>query len=615
MKYLNMTNRLLNSVRAHQHQDHRISTRALLLLPLLSTLGINLPAAAQDLDRIMPEPVPPQVEAEAEAESLADGQPPESPAAAIERFRNEALGALPDEQQLLDKLVDVVLLEDETELDNHSPAHRWDTPALNAITHVFIGLPVSRQSLDRMMMAIRLQLSSEGKPFSLVYTPPQDITDGVVRIVIKPSLAGHIRVEGAHYFSDDSYLSRLRQQPGTEINTQALNEDIERINRNPFRATALQVEKGSEPATTDIVIKAKEKYPLRLFTGYSNNGSATTTMDRLNAGANWGNAFGLGHQASLQWTTDFDIHHSRSVSGNYQIDLPWRHYLTLFGAYSRINAITDPLFNQEGKSWQLGLNYEIPLQKIGTDYTQSLILGLDSKASDNTLELSLPPIIIPISDNLTRIVQFRSRYQGNWKQLLSTSRLGLQLTASPGGLGSDNNDATFQQTRADATADYVYANLDLSRDTTLTGLFEGWNWMIRVAAQKSWANLLSSEQYSTGGANSVRGYEESEVVGDNARLFSQELILPPFAPAQALFNSRAPESLRFYLFQDAARAWSTDPLVGEKHFVLHSMGTGLRYQLFPNLNAQISYGWQLRDSGSNDSGDHGRLHVSLQASY
>ncbi|MDP2547715.1 hypothetical protein [Oceanobacter sp. 4_MG-2023] len=44
----------------------------------------------------------------------------------------------------------------------------------------------------------------------------------------------------------------------------------------------------------------------------------------------------------------------------------------------------------------------------------------------------------------------------------------------------------------------------------------------------------------------------------------------------------------------------TDPLAGEKHFVLHSMGTGLRYPLFPNLNAQISYGWQLRDSGSND---------------
>jgi hypothetical protein len=44
----------------------------------------------------------------------------------------------------------------------------------------------------------------------------------------------------------------------------------------------------------------------------------------------------------------------------------------------------------------------------------------------------------------------------------------------------------------------------------------------------------------------------------------------------------------------------TDPLAGEKHFVLHGMGTGLRYPLFPNLNAQISYGWQLRDSGSND---------------
>jgi hemolysin activation/secretion protein len=610
MKNLNTTSRQLNAVRSNS-PDQRVSARVQLLLPLLSTLGIGLPAAAQDLDSIMPEPVPPQVEADSSAL-------PEPSVSTTGRLHPQTLGAQPDEQRLLDKLVDVVLLEDESDLNSSASsirANRLDSPELWAITNRFVGLPVSRQSIDRMMMAIRLQLSSEGKPFSLVYTPPQDITDGVIRIVIKPSLTGQIRVEGAHYFSEDSYLSRLRQQSGTEINAQALNEDIERINRNPFRAAAVRVEKGSEPATTDIVLQTRERDPLRVFVGYNNAGSQVTTMDRMTAGVNWGNAFGLGHQASLQWTSDFDAEHSRSISGNYQIDLPWRHYLTLFAAYSRINAITDPLFNQEGKSWQMGLNYEIPLNNIGKDYTQSLILGLDSKASDNTLELSLPPLIIPISDNLTRILQVRARYQGTWTDDISSTRLGAQLTVSPGDAGSDNNDESFQKTRAGATADYVYANLDLSRNTRLAGVFEGWDWMVRGAAQRSSANLLSSEQFSAGGSNSVRGYEESEVVGDNALLFSQELILPSMTPAQQVFSLNRQESLRFYLFQDIARTRSTQPLTGEKAFILHSMGTGLRYQLFPNLNAQISYGWQLRNSGSNDSGDHGRLHVSIQASY
>jgi hemolysin activation/secretion protein len=570
----------------------------------------------------MPEPVPKLVEPEAPIAQTAL----EEQAALFEAMRQEYLGASGGETVILPALKGIILLKDEAQVDtvslspdavsNLADYPDWDSADFRGLVDAFVGLPVSKESVDRLQSALRIQLSMMGRPFSIVYSPPQDITDGTLQFVIKESVTGEIRVEGAEHFSDQSYLSRIKQQAGQPIDAIVLREGIDRINSNSFRSAAAQVQPGVEPGTTDIIIQARDRFPLRVFAGYNNTGSETTTHDRMFTGFNWGNAFGLGHLMTLQWTSDFDVEHSKALSGNYTADLWHNHSVTVFGAYSEIVSVPSASgVAQEGTSWQAGLNYGIPLQPIGQRYTHSVQLGFDYKSSDNNLEIAIPPFIIPISDNLTHVAQFRAQYSGQLTDNWGNTSAGVRVTFSPGGLGSENDDAAFNATRAFAEADYIYGNLNLSRNTNLRGFLQDWNWTMRGEWQMASGNLLGSEQFSAGGSGSVRGYEESEVVGDNALFFSQELLLPIMTPAKDLFDSKYPDSLRLFVFHDYARTWNVDKLPGEKPFNLQSMGAGLNYQFSTYASLRFAYGWQLKDSGSSSTGDNSRAHVSFQVSY
>ena len=335
------------------------------------------------------------------------------------------------------------------------------------------------------------------------------------------------------------------------------------------------------------------------------------------AGFNWGNAFGLGHLMTMQVTTDLEIKYSKAISGSYTMDLPRNHSLSFSGAYSEIVGVPNGGFNQEGTSWQTGLNYSIPLPEKGA-YTHSLELGLDYKSSDNNLELSLPPFIIPISDNLTHVAQGRIQYRGTLKDRWGATTWAAKATYSPGGLNTHNDDEAFQGTRAFASAEYAYFNLDGSRSVALGTLWDamtGWNWSVRASYQYSNRNLLGSEQFSAGGSGSVRGYSEGEVVGDNGFLISQELSPPAISTKVSLPGVQKTGMLQGFVFQDYAKLWNTDQLIGENAFFLHSVGVGFRYQVEQNFTLNVSHGWQLRDSGSSSTGDNRRAHVSLQFSY
>ena len=564
----------------------------------------------------MPAPVPPLVE-------TPETAPPELDFAAV---KAELGGAQPGETVLLAELKQIILLEDASQLgtiqlaagptSNLPEFPHLDTEPLRGVIDLFVGESVSQESIQRLRLSLGLVLAEQGYPFSLVYTPPQDITDGVLQIVVKESQLGSLKINGGQYFSEQSYFGRLGLEPGGKIDSKAIQVGLDRINSNPFRSAAVQAERGAEPATTDVVLQVRERRPYRVFAGYNNTGTDVTTEDRMFVGFTLGNVWGLAHLMTLQATADFDVKHSKALSGNYSMDLPHNHNLSFSGAYSEIESVPNGGLDQEGTSWQTSVNYTIPLQSQKKEYRHHLEFGFDYKSSDNNLELNLPPFIIPISDNLTRVAQARIKYGGTLSDAWGSTRFGLELTYAPGGIGANNDDTSFAGSRALATADYLYGNITLFRDTPLSGgRFTGSSWTIRGELQLSDTNLLSSEQFSAGGSGSVRGYEEGEVIGDNAFFISQEFLLPAMNPILDLHFQRYTGSLRPFVFYDYARTWNTDKLAGEKPFNLMSVGTGIRYQVSRNATFNFAYGWQLKDSGSSFTGDNSRAHVMLQLSY
>ena len=210
-------------------------------------------------------------------------------------------------------------------------------------------------------------------------------------------------------------------------------------------------------------------------------------------------------------------------------------------------------------------------------------------------------------------MQARVAYQATLSDSRGYTQADIGLTASPGGLLAKNSDEAFTNTRFNASADYTYLTFDLRRETRLQQAPDGWRWLVNSGGQLSNRNLLGSEQYSACGNATVRGYEEGEVLGDNAFCFNQELVLPMLSLLDpGRLQPGSTDALTLFAFQDYAHTWNQDKLPDEKAFEIASVGIGFRYQYQPYLSASFSYGWQLKDSGSSNEGDNRRMHFSLR---
>ncbi len=462
----------------------------------------------------------------------------------------------------------------------------------------FINSPMSLGSLERLQTVVRLHLQFLGRPFARVFAPPQDITDGTVRVVVQlATLDGDVRLDGNKWFARERYAGALRARSGEAFDAAAFNADLAWLNRNPFSRVTPVIEAGEQPGTTRVTLRAEERFPFTFSGGYDNTGTRNTDEDRVSAAVQWGNAFGRGDLMSYRLSGDPSFDHMRSHSLSYTAFLPWRHVLTLQAAHSEIDSVMPAPFTQGGTSWQVAARYEIPLAPLRNGWTQSLSFGGDFKYSDNTLEFAT----IPVTNNVTHVAQIGATYGVTLPAFGGRSSVSVSGYASPGGLTRYNGNRAFGGSRPGARADYAYGKLTLSHQRALP---LGFSWSTVADFQVASGALLGSEQLSGAGTYAVRGYRENSAFGDEGVVVNNELHLPPVTWAGAKTHIDA------FAFLDAA---SLHLNVDDDNVELSSAGVGANVGINRWLSVRFAYGWRWKKlEGSRDDG-HG--HVSANVSW
>ena len=98
---------------------------------------------------------------------------------------------------------------------------------------------------------------------------------------------------------------------------------------------------------------------------------------------------------------------------------------------------------------------------------------------------------------------------------------------------------------------------------------------------------MDSEQFSAGGLDTVRGYLESEVLGDNAAVASLELRSPSFIGTA---KEKANE-WRVYGFVEGGQLYVNSPLPGEERtHDLASVGIGTRFRYLDHITGSLDMG-------------------------
>jgi hemolysin activation/secretion protein len=481
-------------------------------------------------------------------------------------------------------------------------------PEFATAVQPWLGKPVTMKSLAELTRAIVAYFRTQDRPVVNVFVPDQNITTGYVQIVAVESHVEKVDAMGAHSFSNNYLRSELRLHPGDPISGNLLRDDVAWINRNPFLQSDVLMAPGDAPGTTDVLLRTKDRFPLRVYAGYEDSGNTLTGNDRYLAGFNYGNLFGVGQQLSYQFTVGSKYNDFYAHSGTYIIPLPWRHIFTVFGSYSAANSNFSPLLASGGVTWQVSGRYEIPLP--GSEkFSHSVIGGFDFKRSNNSLIFGGATVSNVFAD----IDQFVLTYQASYLDDYGSTSGSATGYWSPGKLTDNNTDAAFQATRAGSRADYLYGQFGLNRVTQLPMNF---SWTVRAMYQAANANLLPTEELGLGGYSTVRGYEEREANGDDGFLLSTELATPPVSLGSLFGLAAVKDQLQFLGFVDygGVSLHQATPSDINPNVNLLGVGPGVRYVINPYLSFRFDYGFQLISTGFGN-GEHSRGHIGLVISY
>lgn len=398
-------------------------------------------------------------------------------------------------------------------------------PAFVGQLERFIGHPFSLADLNEIVRLTTQQYRAHGAPFVAVVTPPQNVSSGVIQVVVTEYRVGTARVAGANWFSDDMLLQESGLTSGQTLTLSGVQDDLDWLNSNPFRSVNMLFQPGADPGTTDVVLQTQDRMPFRVYAGFDNQGVPSLGRGEWNVGAVWGDAFGQDQTISYQFTKGFTGRYDASAL-SWTDPLAWRDKLLIFGSYATETPDLGRTFKERGKSGQASIRYVHTLPRLALaddlSLTENLQIGYDFKTTNNNLEFGGTRVFA--AHAVTS--QFPLIYDATLNGTYGQTAFENQLVISPGGMLGNNTTRSFDIIVPGATAGYVYDRIGVTQTTFLPAAF---SWSARATAQFSNRNLLYSEQLGAGGMNSVRGYYTDTAIGSRGVLVSQEIRTPAFS--------------------------------------------------------------------------------------
>lgn len=452
----------------------------------------------------------------------------------------------------------------------------------NKLEPLFLHKPLTTTLLQDLKKAIAQYYVDQNQPLVVVDVPEQNVTSGVLQLVVRKARVGKVEAKGNKYFSSEELLKYLNLEQGNAIDYDVLLTDIDWMNRSPFRHTDLYLTPGIFPGTTNVELLTTDRRPVDFYVGADNTGIKQTGYERIYAGINASNFFGLDHIFNFQYT--FSPRFPRYQAGvlNYTAPLPWKHIFVFTMGYEHTKPAI-PQFHCLTRSFDNNLRYIIPINPTYSKIMQEFVFGTDFQ--DNSYRLVFEPFSDFVLQNRAVMTQAMAGY--NFSYLFPRDKLifSAELFYSPGHWLPHQSNATYQKSRPFSKSTYVYGKYYLEDTHRFKNNVRI---MGRIKGQLADQNLLFN-QYTLGDYYSVRGYKNQFGI-DNAFLVSFEAMTP-----EKIFMKNKHGQYFFLAFFDYALGWDHKPLPGlePRTVYLMSIGPAFRFQIDPYFWARLDLGFPL----------------------
>nr|WP_294917076.1 ShlB/FhaC/HecB family hemolysin secretion/activation protein [uncultured Neokomagataea sp.] len=392
----------------------------------------------------------------------------------------------------------------------------------------FLGKPVSISKLNAIAKSVNDFYAGHGRPFVYVSIPPQNISTGIVQMVVTEYRLGEIKVSGNQWFSSSLLTEESGLHPGELLDFPRIQSGLDRLNANAFRTVNTLFVPGAALGTTDLILKTQDRMPLHVYGSYDNAGVPSLGASEWALGGSWGNVAGLDQTLSYQFTHSVsDLYSGHAVS--WTAPLPWHDCVQIFGSYSYEHpqyGAYGSYFTQAGHSGQASIRYihNLPMLNWGKylKITHDLQVGYDFKTTNNSLEFGGVHVFGSTAD----VNQFPIIYDAVIRDNYGQTSFSNTLVLSPGGLTGGNHRENFQTLVPGASTRYIYNMFSLARNTQLP---VGFSWLFQAQGQVASSNLMYSNQLALGGLYAARGYATDTALGSQGVSLTNEVRFPVFS--------------------------------------------------------------------------------------
>lgn len=466
---------------------------------------------------------------------------------------------------------------------------------IEAAVYPFLGPRRTADDVEKARAAVEKAYHDKGFQTVAVAVPQQDAQRGFIVLKVTENRVGRLRVKGSRYF-DLANIKRSAPslKEGSLPDFKQVTKDIVSLNRWPDRRVTPALRAGVTPGTVDVDLNVEDTLPLHGSAELNNRQSPSTTPLREIFSARYDNLWQLGHSMTVTYQdAPLNRKDAMVISGSYmaRTDYDWLSVL-LYGLKSDSAVATVGGANVVGPGEVIGGRAVLTLPTKG-ELFHTLSLGIDYKHFAQTLKLGTDSFDSPVT-YAPLVASYGATWQGDGR----LTQLNASITAGLRGIGSGPEE--FDAKRFKATGSFIHLNADVSHTQDL---FEGVQLFAKMQTQLADQPLVSSEQFSIGGQDTVRGYLESEVLGDYGITGTVELRSPNLAnhfeqkldnPLGQPIKFNVFDEWRFFAFADVGRARILEPLTEQQsQFDLASYGVGTRMKTLRHFNSMFFVGMPL----------------------
>lgn len=492
------------------------------------------------------------------------------------------------------------------------------TPLVERAVAPYLGPDKALADLEGARAALEKVYQDQGYLSVYVEGDDQIPVDGVSRLRVTEGKVARLKVSGSRYHDQDYIREKAAElSPGQVPNFNILQTQLAELNRNEVRRVQPVIKPGYEAGTVEAELQVSDQLPLRFSVELNNRQVQFTQPVRLQATARYENLWQSDHALSVTAiTTPQDIDESKVLALSYTVPLrggdAWLGFLVLS------DSLVEPLgaANVVGKGVTLGVRrlWNLP---GSAGFQHNVSFGVDFKDLKERIVADDSALSSPL-----RYVPMKLDYSASWQTDDTATSVSVGGVFSLRGVVRRDLDCAdtgvvdqFACKREGGDGSFAVLTLDATHSRPLwRGRWDRWQLRGRLGAQFSAQPLVGAEQFSIGGIDSVRGYYESEAVGDLGLHAGLEVRSPNWAGDAAGRESAMFTEVQALAFVEAGQVQTHEAGNAQDRTTLAGTGVGLKVRARRHVSAQMDVAWPLRSTDATRRHDP-RAHVRVGVEF